>query len=114
MVLNNISISVLQDDLSFWLSGSDATTPSPSKQPEPPSEDQAVKVKVTPVPVLTSEDEDNSAKIDTHVSVKDLKLYYVNTPMQCTVNFNDCENDNFQIKIMILLVLLKRKIVGTH
>ena len=50
------------NDLDFWLSGSDATTPSP-KNAELPDEEQEVKVKVTVAPVLTSEEEDNSAKV---------------------------------------------------
>ena len=38
------------------------------------------------------------------------KIYYddtVNTPMQCTANFNGCKNDNFQLKMFIFLFLLK-------
>ena len=71
LVLPNLKFSFLsqdENDLAFWLSASDATTPSPSKQAEPPGGEQDVKVKVTVAPVLTSEEED-SAKIDTHVSL---------------------------------------------
>ena len=50
------------NDLDFWLSGSDATTPSPKKA-ELAEEEPEVKVKVTVAPVLTSEEEDNSAKV---------------------------------------------------
>ena len=48
------------NDLDFWLSGSDATTPSPKKTELAEEEPE---VKVTVAPVLTSEEEDNSAKV---------------------------------------------------
>lgn len=73
MVVENDVGPDKENDLAFWLSGSDATTPSPSKQAEPPGEERGAHVKVTVAPVLTSEEEDNSAKLDTHHQSKKKK-----------------------------------------
>ena len=41
--------------------------------------------------------------------------HYGNTPMQYTAIFHGCKNDNFQLKFLIIvIILLKTKIVGTR
>ena len=45
-------------------------------------------------------------------------LYYINTPKQSILDFYDCKNDNFHVKIVIALfsvvVWLKNKFGYTH
>ena len=39
-----------------------------------------------------------------------MTLHYANTPIQYTVIFHSCKNDNFQIKIVILFLIFAQNI----
>ena len=38
--------------------------------------------------------------------VKGKRLHYINTPKQLILDFYDCKNDNYHLKIVIVLLLL--------
>ena len=38
--------------------------------------------------------------------VKGKRWHYINTPKQLILDFYDCKNDNFHLKIVIVLLLL--------
>ena len=49
-------------------------------------------------------------KENAHISFRkkgfDNRLHYINTPKQLILDFYDCKNDNFHLKIVIVLLLL--------